>query len=75
CIEDWCLDFTGIDVGHTDPVLFLFLATRPVPVSAEHRARILQPEDVAAAVLLACTLPPRARIPELVIVPTTQSFV
>lgn len=51
------------------------LDARPVPVCAEHRARILQPEDVAAAVLLACTLPSRARIPELTIVPTTQSFV
>ena len=51
------------------------LDRRPVPVSAEHRARILQPEDVAAACLLACTLPSRARIPELVIVPTSQSFV
>ncbi|MGE0374681.1 MAG: SDR family oxidoreductase, partial [Planctomycetaceae bacterium] len=28
------------------------LDRRPVPVSAEHRARILQPEDVAAAVLM-----------------------
>lgn len=51
------------------------LDARPVPVSAEHRARILQPEDVASAALLACTLPPRARVPELVIIPTTQSFV
>jgi len=51
------------------------LDARPVPVSAEHRARILQPTDVAQAVLLACALPPRARIPELVIVPTMQSFV
>ncbi len=51
------------------------LDARPVPVSAEHRARILQPEDVAQAVLLACSLPSRARISELVIVPTTQSFV
>ena len=51
------------------------LDARPVPVSVEHRAKILQPEDVASAVLLACTLPARARIPELVIVPTTQSFV
>lgn len=51
------------------------LDARPVPVSAEHRARILQPDDVAQAVLLACSLPARARIPELVIVPTIQSFV
>lgn len=51
------------------------LDARPVPVSAEHRAKILQPEDVAAAVLMVVTLPQRARIPELVITPTTQSFV
>ncbi len=51
------------------------LDARPVPVSAEHRAKILQPEDVAAAVLTVVTLPQRARIPELVIVPTTQTFV
>jgi NADP-dependent 3-hydroxy acid dehydrogenase YdfG len=51
------------------------LDTRPVAVSAEHRARILQPEDVAQSVLLVCTLPSRARVPELVIVPTIQSFI
>lgn len=51
------------------------LDARPVPVSAEHRARILQPEDVAASVQMIINLPPRARIPELVIIPTSQSFV
>lgn len=51
------------------------LDQRPVPVTEEHRARILQPADVAAAVVLAAELPPRARIPELVIVPTTQPYV
>ena len=50
------------------------LDDRPVPVTAEHRARILQPEDVAAAALMVACLPPRARVPELVITPTTQSF-
>lgn len=50
------------------------LDDRPVPVSAEHRARILQPEDIAAAALMVACLPPRARVPELVITPTTQSF-
>src|SRR5690606_34250804 len=35
------------------------LDKRPVPVTAEHRARILQPEDVAAAVRLIACLPPR----------------
>ena len=51
------------------------LDQRPVPVTAEHRARILQPDDVAAAVLMVAQLPPRARVPELVIVPTSQSYV
>jgi NADP-dependent 3-hydroxy acid dehydrogenase YdfG len=50
------------------------LDERPVPVSAEHRARILQPEDLAAAVLMVVSLPARARVPELVMIPTTQSF-
>lgn len=51
------------------------LDARPVPVSAEHRARILQPVDVAAAVRMIVELPPRAHIPDLVIKPTTQEFV
>ncbi|MDA0806862.1 MAG: SDR family NAD(P)-dependent oxidoreductase [Planctomycetota bacterium] len=50
------------------------LDERPVLVSAEHRARILQPEDLAAAALMVISLPPRARVPELVIIPTRQSF-
>ncbi|OUC07136.1 oxidoreductase, partial [Litorilinea aerophila] len=50
------------------------LDDRPVPVSEEHRAQILQPEDVAAAVLFVATLPPRAHVPELYIKPTTQLF-
>ncbi|MGZ0172331.1 MAG: SDR family oxidoreductase [Planctomycetales bacterium] len=50
------------------------LDARPVPVSAEHRAKILQPEDLAAAALMVISLPPRARVPELVMIPTTQSF-
>lgn len=50
------------------------LDERPVEVSAEHRARILQPADLAAATLMVVSLPPRARVPELVMIPTTQSF-
>jgi NADP-dependent 3-hydroxy acid dehydrogenase YdfG len=48
------------------------LDRRPTPVSAEHRARILQPEDVAAAVVMVACLPPRAHVAELLIKPTTQ---
>ena len=50
------------------------LDVRPQPVSAEQRRQILQPEDVAAAVLFVLTLPPRASVPELVIKPTTQVY-
>jgi NADP-dependent 3-hydroxy acid dehydrogenase YdfG len=50
------------------------LDNRPVPVSAEHRAKILQPEDVAAAVVMIANLPPRAHIPDITIKPTTQAF-
>ena len=45
------------------------LDRRPEPVSAERRQAMLQPEDVAAATLLAATLPDRACITELVIKP------
>ena len=36
--------------------------------------RILQPEDVAEAVLMVAQLPTRANVSELVIKPTTQAF-
>lgn len=50
------------------------LDARPVPVSAEHRARILQPDDVASMIVAVAQLPPRAHVPDLVIKPTTQEF-
>ena len=51
------------------------LEARPTLVSEERRRAMLQPEDVAAAVLLIATLPPRASIPELVITPANASYV
>ena len=45
------------------------LDKRPVPPPAEARVKMLQPEDVAAAVWLAVSLPPRAIVEELVIRP------
>jgi NADP-dependent 3-hydroxy acid dehydrogenase YdfG len=51
------------------------LDDRPIKVTDEHKAQILQPEDVAAAVLFIANLPPRAHVPELYIKPTTQLFV
>lgn len=62
---------TSIFPGEVDTPI---LEHRPVPVSAEHRARILQPDDVAQAVLMVCCLPPRAHVAELVIKPTTQDY-
>jgi len=50
------------------------LAVRPKPVSEEHRATILKPEDVAEAVLYVASLPPRVSVPELVIKPTAQMY-
>jgi NADP-dependent 3-hydroxy acid dehydrogenase YdfG len=50
------------------------LDARPVPVGAERRAQILQPEDIAAAVSFLVELHPRARVPELVITPTVDDF-
>jgi NAD(P)-dependent dehydrogenase (short-subunit alcohol dehydrogenase family) len=62
---------TNVFPGEVDTPI---LDERPTPVTAEHRARILQPDDVAAAVLMVAELPPRAHIPELVIKPLLQEF-
>ncbi len=51
------------------------LDQRPVKVSDEHKARMLQPEDIAAAVLFVATLPQRVVIPEMVIKPLGQGSV
>lgn len=48
------------------------LDNRARPPSAEERARMLAPEDVAAAVLMCVNLPARATVPELHIAPTFQ---
>jgi NAD(P)-dependent dehydrogenase (short-subunit alcohol dehydrogenase family) len=63
---------TNIHPGEVETPI---LDDRPVPVTAEHRARILQPEDVADAALMVASLPPRARVPELSIIPTSAVFV
>ncbi|MBX9790240.1 MAG: SDR family NAD(P)-dependent oxidoreductase [Pirellulales bacterium] len=50
------------------------LEHRPTPVSAERRAVILQPDDVAAAALFIAKLPKRAHVPELIIKPTVHDY-
>ena len=62
---------TSICPGEVDTPI---LDGRPTPVSAEHRAKILQPADIAAAMLMVACLPPRAHVHELVIKPTWQDF-
>jgi NADP-dependent 3-hydroxy acid dehydrogenase YdfG len=62
---------TNIYPGEVDTPI---LENRPVPVSAEHRARILKPEDVAAVLVTIASLPPRANVSEVVIKPTIQAF-
>jgi len=47
---------------------------RLVVPSAEKRAVMLQPEDLAQAALLIATLHPRATIPEMIITPTNYRF-
>jgi len=46
------------------------LDNRPEPPPREVRDRSLKPEDVAAACFFLATLPPRAYVPELTILPT-----
>ncbi|MGO4855351.1 SDR family oxidoreductase [Phaeovulum sp. W22_SRMD_FR3] len=55
--------------GEADTPILNNRARPPLP---EERARMLAPEDVAAAVMLCATLPGRATVPELHICPTFQ---
>jgi NADP-dependent 3-hydroxy acid dehydrogenase YdfG len=63
---------TNIYPGEVDTPM---MRQRPTPPTPEQVAKLLQPEDVAAAVLFVAGLPPRAHVPELVIKPTTQYFI
>jgi NADP-dependent 3-hydroxy acid dehydrogenase YdfG len=61
-------------VIHPGEVETPILDVRPVPVGAERRQQILQPEDVAAAVRFLVELNPRAHIVELIIKPTVDPY-
>lgn len=50
------------------------LDQRPAPVPAEKKARMLQPEDIAACVVTIAKLPERVLVPELVITPLYQEY-
>ncbi len=58
--------------GEVDTPILVF---RPAPISEEHRAKILRPEDVAEAVRFVALLPAHVSVPELVIKPTAQVYV
>ena len=52
------------------------LENRPVPVPPEERARMLQPEDCAAAIAFVARLPPHVCLNEMIISPTwNRAFV
>jgi len=59
--------FTSITLGIVDTPI---LDNRPEPPSKEIRDLSLKPEDVAATCLFLATLPERAYVPELTILPT-----
>ena len=64
---DGAIRTTAILPGVVDTAI---LDNRPDPPDAETRARMLKPEDVAAACRFVVDLPPRAFVPELTILPT-----
>ncbi|TVS20068.1 MAG: SDR family oxidoreductase [Planctomycetaceae bacterium] len=51
------------------------LENRPVPVSEQQKAAMVQPEDVGGLVVAIAALPPRAHVPEIIIKPTVQGYV
>ena len=57
---------TNIYPGETNTPI---LDDRPAPPPPEKRARMLQPEDIAACVIMVAKLPARAVVPELVVTP------
>ena len=70
-VKDEGIRLTNLCPGEVDTPI---LEQRPTPVTDEHRARILQPEDIAAVALTIAQLPPRANVVEVIVKPTMQAF-
>ncbi len=68
------LQHTGIRACVISPgeVVTPILEYRSTPPDASARRTMCQPEDIAAAVVFACTLPARATVTEMVIGPTVS---
>jgi len=62
---------TNVYPGEVDTPI---LENRPSPVSDEHRATMLRPEDFSQVVAAIAALPPRAHVPELIIKPTNAAY-
>ena len=62
---------TNVYPGEVDTPI---LEQRPSPVSDEHRARIMKPEDMAPLIVAIADMPARAHVPEIVIKPTLQEY-
>ncbi len=63
---------TTIYPGEVDTPI---LEHRPTPVSAERKAKMVQPEDFGPVVVALALLPPRTHVPELIIKPTSAEYV
>ena len=67
--EEWRnrIRATAIHPGETDTPILDLRAEVPSP---DERARMVQPEDIAAAVLFVAQMPARAKVDELLVTPT-----
>lgn len=71
-VEEWQNGIRAcvVEPGEVDTPIIL---SRPTLPTDEHRARMMQPEDVADAIVLVCRLPMRASIEELMIRPRLRA--
>ena len=69
--EEWShgIRATTIFPGETDTAM---IGLRPDGTSDERRSQIMKPEDIAAAVVFAATMPARANVSEIVVESTIQ---
>lgn len=67
-LEEWQHGIRAcvVEPGEVDTPIVM---ARPTPPTEEHRAAMLQPEDVADTIVFVCSLPPRASIEEVLIRP------